>query len=456
MATDRPPSAAPDTSPLPPRTTRKRSRGGATDAAGAPPPLLVPPPSPATLLPASARHATMVCFDEPKRPVTVDLSILEPYQPRLLKQLTHDSPELDANNQPFHRCAHRREALLMLLRSLHHGTLSLGKHIGLDEALAVFDFEAIALPPAARTQDILARVRPVELGVGFKKDGIGATGRIDALCEQIADALVRWPRLEFAMDAAMNGHAVGKYAVTPTRAWIAFAPKPIVTLQKGDPIKGLAAERPPWLHNTLRTISSVLRDLMAAKVIKRPAFSKENFALLESAVLAHPRGGFASVELDIPSQVLVDGHKKYDKAIRYAAHVQTYVADPETALSTALAAIPAGARADEEVERHNQRLAFFRACIGLAEQVFSSTPAIRQIFHACCETADGKIACYERSQLAKALKARDVSLLCWRNGCEELYGNSPICFPDCFQPFPPDAGFASTSCFLLDFSKLER
>jgi hypothetical protein len=91
-------------------------------------------------------HALVVAFDEPEKPVEVDLRVLEPFGCALHKVLTRDAPAVEVGGRPAWVTKHMtRAVLLSFLRSLYYGVFTLGKGVSYAELAQAFDYENVSL-----------------------------------------------------------------------------------------------------------------------------------------------------------------------------------------------------------------------------------------------------------------------------------------------------------------------
>ena len=283
-------------------------------------------------------------------------------------------------------------------------------------------------------------------GIAFTKRAQTAHEAISALCEQIADAILQWPRLENMMDAALGNHgapsdevggdtACHTFSVTSSRAWIQFANRPpIVKLVDGKFIANLVQRSPRWFVENVVSIGIVHHRMSQRDAAFGNARDQSSFNRLVAEVEADPLGPFFSVRegTDLvrsgpPSSALPkDSHarrglksgERFYKEVRQAI-VQFVKDEAAGAVPTVL-------------------VQYARAIVTFAENMMASAPAVSQIFSSTCADASG--ATSERTALKKALKARGVGVLRWTEEKNEHV--KPVDFPPNWR----DSGAKMRAC----------
>jgi len=356
-------------------------------------------------------HALVSCFDEPNRLQEVDLRVLEPFQCRLFKMIKTDKPQQNAEGQFFWRASMTRAMLQTFMRSLLHGELSLGSGVSFSEALTTFNYENVPIGvPANLKSGAPAALRPPPPGLAFQKRREMLASLTQMLAEQVATAVSVWPRLEDALQTAL---VCGKAEVSPTRAWIRFAHKPILSSHVGgDLIVTLATKYAKWLQKSLLAIGMIHGQLVEDGIVDGQARNVDAYHLLAASVETDLLGPLFFARYDKSSDVHDEAtSRRFVRARRFATDVRQLVLTAATAAANGESIT----RKPEDFFVANasppaDRVRFARACISLADHLLQQAFSPAAVFSGGC-AIDG--ASFERTQLAKALKVRGIGVLAW-------------------------------------------
>ena len=390
-------------------------------------------------------HALVSCFDEPNRLQEVDLRVLEPFQCRLFKMIKTDLPQKDSEGRLFWRCSMSRAMLQTFVRSLLHGELSLGSGVSFAEACTTFEFENVQIGvPMHLKSGAPAALRPPPAGIAFQKRREMLASLTQMLAEQVATAISTWPRLEDALQASLMS---SQAEVSPTRAWIRFAHKPVLTTHVGgDLIVTLATKYPKWLQKSLLAIGMIHGKLTEDGIVDGQARNVDSYHLLAASVETNLLGPLFFARYDKSS----DGHdeatsRRYTRARRFATEVRQLVLTAATAAANGESIT----RKPEDFFVANasapaDRVRFARACVSLADHLLQQAFSPASVYSGAC-AIDG--ASFERTQLAKALKVRGIGVLAWSDSSRAA-----------MLSFPPGWGGVDGSldapAVLLDMSRV--
>jgi hypothetical protein len=483
---------------------KKRKREGASGARARP-----------------GRHVLVSCFDQIDRPIEVDTEILRPFNCMLYKKIRYDAPYVYADGphagQAFWKVSMTRAMLTTFMRSLLHGELSLSKDVSIAEALTTFEYEnvTVGIPASKRAEagqymteggvpvsqtgagagagagtsssasasapaPAGALMRGIPSGVAFPKSDASISTQTTTICEQVAHALSRWPRLESVLGAALMGGMVS-VSCTPSRCWIKFQAKPAPFLLRdrsqggsGDYITELAKRWPKWLALTMTSIGIMHYRLVKENVIAKDARDASAYSKLVDAIASDIAGPWWCVLLDQSRSIQQGAHKisrEILKAERFASDQRSCIIESNvSAQSIAAHFAPLSATTDEggfgsrRAPEENgpgifgatgkptprENLHFSRAVIALADRLIQSMASLTTVFSSAC--ADDQNKSPERAQLAKSLKSRGITIVRWTG--EQEKGINPLPFPNLFQDACSVNGPRPTSgvCVLLDFS----
>lgn len=352
-----------------------------------------------------ARFVLVSGFDEPDKPVEADLKLLEESGCRLALLVGNSEPASYSSGRPVYHAGNTltRAMLVTFLKSLALGELVLSKNVSVGEALKVFEYEGIALSGSK------SKVAVPSDGVAFSKRDESALTSVAALCESVADAIVRWPRLEHVLALVLsdNGRSTSssssQFTATATRAWIRFAERPAAVSGDGDHILALATANPPWLVSGLLYIG-VTHHRMSSE---EPGFGarrdEESFGRLWQQVEAEPLGNFACVLLDACKSMRDDASRhEVARGFAFAREVREGVIN------------------EKSVNKQ-----YCRMLVRYVEYTRTHTPTCARLFSGLCSDDSGSTP--ERTALKKALKARGVGVVKWSD--ERDPNVKPLVFP---------------------------
>ncbi len=365
--------------------------------------------------PPGPTHAFVSCFDEPDQLHEVELKRLREVNCRLYCHITYDPPDgvCRHTHRKFWRCSMTRKMLQTFVRSLTMGYLARGDGVSLEEAYATFEYENVHLGvPNDRAHEIRGIKHPPS-GVAFPKRQERLRDEITRLCEEVAQALSLWPRLEGALDAALRGGTAALGSASPTHAWVRFVPKPTVVSNHDDPIAELASKQPRWLNHSLVTIGLVFLDLVDRGEIDAVVRDEASYTKLAHALESRTNGSHFLSKWDVPRHLHTDAfRRKWGAATRWAQDVRLAVTTQGVpALPVANARTPSVAELFRRGSKDsNSRLQYARAVVGLAEQMLLQSAAPATVF---CNLSEGTAGTWERRMLAKALEARGIRAVEW-------------------------------------------
>jgi hypothetical protein len=347
------------------------------------------------------------CWDEPSKLMELDLGVIDMYKPRLLTKILRDPPLKTPSGVNYWTTGMPTAVFKTFVQSLKYGHLVISRGAGVPEALAMMDYENVSLViPQKHLADVHAlKMQPA--GVAFPKQETPRAQQIVCICEQVANMIVRWPRLEHLLDSALYGEPPReKNAVSPTRAWVRFPSKPkhVTRPRTDDHLLTLSREWPPWLHFMLTAISHVHSKLVADGVLEAGARDKHSYKALSDACTQHMHGSFFNT--------LYDGCK-YDQT-NSRVLIDSFVTDIRSW----------NKKSGDSTLKHTEPAVYARAVFNLADHIARNSPNLCQIFGASCGGHSGQT--FERTQFAKSLKRRGVSVLQWDDPPKNA---KPLTFP---------------------------
>lgn len=453
--------------------------------------------------PSAPEFVNLRCMDDSdtQQLQHVRVSMLKQFNCRLYREIMHDKPRIcDKTSTPYYEVMMTRAMLQTLVRAMVHGTLSLSEGVCYNEAVDTFNYEGITYnaPPAGEWN--VAAVRAAPNGVGWKKRADAVNADLQMICDQLANAMANWPRLEHCMDSALQGHPT-KIAVTGTRAWVRFVAKPEVVMDRQDPILSLVRRWPAWLSRSMQAIGSVHYRLTKEGEIDGKTRDMNTFGELSRAISADLQGKFFTTRVDIPRSAAVreDIRRQATRGERFATEMRNTILEQAGASAqtpgqanlhaavaanaaaaqqhaahaaasnagsqTAAASLSAGSSGQTTLQQmgiqsvqsskedHNR---FARACVCAAEQLLHDTPNLGTLFSGRCLDANDKST--ERSLLAKAMLQRGIRICRWDNPSQQTNtpqaNFNPLLFPASWvDPTERNATPGSVwASVLLDFS----
>ena len=430
----------------------------------------------------------------------VKSSLLKEFNCRLYREILHDRPRVcDETKKEYYEVMMTRAMLQTLVRAMVHRDLSLSEGVSYNEAVDTFNYEGIAYnaPPAGEWN--VAAVRAAPNGVGWKKRSEAINSDLQMICDQVANAMANWPRLEHCMDRAMEGHPT-RIASTGTRIWVRFVAKPEVVMDRNDPILQLVRHWPAWLSRTMQAIGSVHYRLTKEEKIDSKARDMDTFCVLATAISADLQGKFFTTRVDIPKSASVreDMRRLATRGERFATDMRNIIleqagssaqtvgqqnlqaavaanaaaaqqhaataASVNAASQAATASLSAGSSGQTTLQQmgiqsahssKEDRNRFARACVSASEQMLHDTPNLSTLFNGRC--LDENERSVERSMLGKALSQRGIRVCRWDNPKSNGNPSSnfvPLLFPASWMdPSEHNSAIGSVwASMLLDFS----
>lgn len=275
-------------------------------------------------------------LDEPEKLVQVDLSLLQNYpNSRILKQILYDDPLVEKDTlREYYSVTMTKAMLQTFIRSLTHGELTMSKNVTVAEAYATFEYEniVIGIPQTKVGETSLDRaVRSTREGVCYEKRIDSVRDVIVRTCEQVAEAISRWPLLEDTLESVLQG-SFASHGYSATRGWIRFCCKPSNAHGESsggsDTILKLAAEWPPWLRNILYAVACVHLELSGDGVIDGKARTEETFVKIQNHIQSDVLGPYFAIRYD-QSLYTKDGkaRSRHVKASRFVNEMRTTVVE---------------------------------------------------------------------------------------------------------------------------------
>lgn len=384
---------------------------------------------------AASGHVLVRCFDMVDDLIEVDLAVLEPFQPRLLALIKHDPPAVDEDGRKFWRSGLPVHLFTSLLMSLKTRRLCLGKNVSLSMLMHAFEYEGIVLATPFDEPAHFQRLPGPQAGVAHPKLDERAVTSLKAIAEQVATALVSWPRLEDKLRLAKTGAGLPRSCVSPTRVWLSFDVKPALDRPEAgaDRIVALVKPWPSWLKTLLLHIGVSRAQLLRRGAISE-AFSMETYKTLTETIRSSPLGILWAIAHDVPSHARTgEENLNFHKAHDFVGKVRQAV------LGAAL-------------EPDHTKIQFARSIVQFASTILTNAPNFAVVFGPECADANGMTV--ERKFLAESLTERGVDIVRWVGTGGPYGGGAPL--PDTARPmsFPSLSDTESRAVALLDFSRL--
>ena len=196
----------------------------------------------------------------------------------------------------------------------------------MEEAYAAFEYENVHVGiPIDRANEV-RMLRDPPLGVAFQKRRERLREELTRLCEEIANELVRWPREEGALDAALRGGSACVGAATPRRVGPRLCPSR--AWSRSRPTRGdeLAHKPPRWLLFTLQVIGLVFYELVADKKLDPAARNEASYSLLADELASRSSGSYFFARYDVPRHLQdTEFKRKWCVAGRWVNDIRTCI-----------------------------------------------------------------------------------------------------------------------------------
>lgn len=356
--------------------------------------------------------------------------MLQDFKCRTAHMMELDTPVAHtADGHPVWRVPYTHAATKCWIRAMTFGQIDLGNDVSMQELLSLLKYEGIDAP-----SDLL-KCHAAEETAKRLRTGLWSSDRgtlqssVRCTAEAVADALVRWPRIAKGMLDVANGAQAPAFTCSATRVWVRFAPRPRLRYEydgKRDALYEYCAcrPRPPaWLARALRVLGKLYCSLPQRQR------TVSCFNQMDELVQQRLHTWFTQ-EQPLNAEALSEVRKFYNEVV-----VTTFAAGPRVGKKVV-------------TKETNEELLFARACISLAEWIVEHQMALNVFFAGACSDEKGDTA--ERTALARALKARRVRIVRWRDSAQDgAAGNAPLVFPPVFEPEANDTG--DGPCALLSF-----
>lgn len=349
-------------------------------------------------------HVLVSCFDEPDKLIEVNLSLLESFGCRLLSVIKHTEPDATPSGKSYWRSGMTRPMLTTMIKSMTLGELVLSKGVTVSEAMSTFDYEGLNIRKLGHQR----KSEHPRLGVGFSKLDHTVAHSVSSLCEQIADAIVCWPRLEVVLDSSLVSPSCGHCGVTatPSRLWVRFADRPKTVEAEGNRfVFSLVCKSPRWFSEGLVALGIIhyrmsLKDADFAK-----SRDEKSFKALCAEVEADPLGFFFCTRTDAPKKLL---KKEISRGERFANEIKQSII-----------------QFAQESDTDTLAVQYARAIVTFVENNMTTSPNCSRVFSGLCGDENGNTP--ERSALKRSLKSRGISVVRWAD--ERDANVRPLVFP---------------------------
>lgn len=404
----------------------KRSADEALDDADPPPAAMAASSSSAEPSGAS-RYVFVTAFDKPTELIEVDTQILEETQPRLLSLIKYEKPHVDVHGNRFWRSGMHQALLCSFLTSLRLSRLSVGHGTTAEEVLAAMEHEGVIVAPPDDYHSHFPRLRAPRGGVHERKLGdVAVRPYLVKLAEQVATALVRWPRLEDTLRIARRSGSK-KTASSCSRVWVSFETRPMASRPAADDWRvRVTSNYEHWLRHLLTFVGIARFRLIKSGELENQ-YTPEHFRKLTGSISHAMLGSFWFV-IDDRMKRTKEEEGLYRKAQSWSSKIRERVMAPTQ-------------------EPDKDAVDFSFAMIAFCTECMEKLPPLcLDLSDECCDS-DGHSP--ERDLLAAALKERRVEVVRW-DRYELTHGSHrlPLTFP----------GLHENACcgprVLLDFSEI--
>ena len=224
-------------------------------------------------------------------------------RPRLLMHILMDPPQKTKTGECFWRTQMDTATYKTYVNSLQHGELLLAQGASLPHVLRTMQYEDVPVGVPRSQVAHVAALKSASEGVAFPKRATPVATEIVSICEQVATAIVCWPRLEALLNSALSGEATSSSrepaAYSATRAWVRFGNKPRHHWARhDDPMVSLANTWPDWFASAVQAVARVQLQLVREGKIKPDARDRHAHTVLADRCENHLNGLFWHVHLD--------------------------------------------------------------------------------------------------------------------------------------------------------------
>lgn len=375
-------------------------------------------------------------FDDPFALVHVDRKLLDEWNCKSAVMVRHQAPHDWSSGVPIFNVNTGRAMLIAFLKSLTHNEFYIPKGVSYHEAVRHFEQENICVPGLCD-----AAVEPKLGAPGILKAESAAYAtytveeapaeRREAIADMVANAIMEWPRPRIGVTDACTGRDPD-YSCTSSRFWVRFAKPPVMEKYGGDEMFNVARKRPSWLAKTLMAIGFVHCELARRGKINAKDRTEAAFTTLaEHIKTIEATRFFISVKRDMPRHHRALNHRVIQQADKWAAWV--------------LGTVVGHGSVHDIIERPSdgppvhrgpggEETQYARAAMWLVEHELERTPNCYRMFNGECADDDKKGSTPERKALEKALKARGLKVLRWKDDASQCKDNDRPIKPYVFPP----------------------
>lgn len=382
----------------------------------------------------SRQHVWVSCFDMPLRLVEVELAVLEPFTPRLWHAIKYDPPEVNETGQKFWRTGMTLYVFAAFIMSLRFRKLCVGKNVAVGTLLNALEYEGVVLAPPQDAPAPFERLPPPQAGVAYTKKDETARQTMSLLAEQMATAIVTWPRLEDLLRSAPAGGVPGRRGASLTRCWLALEHTPVVERAPAglDKILFTCEKNPRWLRQLIFHVG-VTRAQMIRRGVLPDEYKLSAYKILTRAISSAPLVSLWFLANDVPSHArTTEQNSDQHSGHAFAGIVRTTVL---------------GAAREED----HEKVHFARALVAFASDIAEKAPCYATLFSGdCCDDSGGST---ERQLFMESLRQRKVTVVKYA-GTGKPGGGQLL--PEGVRPlgFPGLSQSESKTVVLLDFSNI--
>jgi len=362
---------------------------------------------------SEGKYALLSCFDEPDNFIEVNVSLIDSIGCRLASLIKHTAPSVAPSGKIFWRSDMTRAMLLTFVRSVTVGELVVAEGVTVGEALSVFNYEGVRIGHASEASII----EPPRFGVAYTKRSELVAETLVRLCENVADAIVLWPRLEMILDSAMGFPTKAKkmyhtnITATSNRIWVRFADRPMAVdtaLSDADFVVALVHKNPKWFSETMISIGIVHYCMSVHDSTFGKNRDESSLRKLCAEINRDKLGLFFGTNTDACKFHCESKLRKMiSKGEKFANEISN------TIIQSAQ---------DSIITVHHW---YARSVVTFARNVMYDSPVCGRVFSSLCADDDGSTT--ERIVLKRALKTRGVNVVRWVDQREaNVY---PLVFP---------------------------
>ena len=396
-----------------------------------------------------SRYIYLQGFDEPKKLVKCDSSIVNAANCQLGKRIVHEEPDfISDDGLPVWFVSATRSILICFVKSMTSNTLYPPSDTTWEEVVQFFNYQGMSVSgaianrvPCGNDAPRIDTLIPCLANHDSKSVSHACSVHIstEQACNSILHALLFWPRLHQGLVSTGMSHTADvEFTCTPSLAWVAFVDPiswpPVAPRMTAHDEIFAAVKSAKFLPRMLMGIGHVEYVMKKQNLLYLCAEGQyvvpraSNFqALYKRCMEIEDTRWFLSCRGDIPSTTRYKGSDLY-------AHMRSFV-------KRCMKDVQDAGQCDNEasVTALTPNVRHARSCVKLALNILRAMPNCAMLFGSAC--ADERQSTPERKLLESCLKSGKIKCVRWASTEDNGVTDGVSHDGECIRPLVFQAGF---------------